>query len=179
MNLLPTRHGHHCRNRTVQRRADPIRLKQPLKGRRKSTICCPPTGWHQPSGASATWAQPALGGSNGGSRSNFRPACAKTVRTERPDTETRPEPAIMATQSAVPPPDRGASGTERYPHPAARVELVETHASWLLLAGEFAYRSRNRSPCPFLITAPWRGARPAAVPSCCATSARRCISTWC
>ncbi len=37
-----------------------------------------------------------------------------------------------------------------YPHPAARVELVETHASWLLLAGEFAYKIKKPITLPFL-----------------------------
>lgn len=38
----------------------------------------------------------------------------------------------------------------RYPHPAASVELVETHASWLLLAGEFAYKIKKPIVLPFL-----------------------------
>ena len=37
-----------------------------------------------------------------------------------------------------------------YPHPAANVELVETHASWLLLAGEFAYKIKKPITLPFL-----------------------------
>lgn len=38
----------------------------------------------------------------------------------------------------------------RYPHPADRVELVETHASWLLLAGDFAYKIKKQVTLPFL-----------------------------
>jgi len=37
-----------------------------------------------------------------------------------------------------------------YPHPVADVELVETHASWLLLAGEFAYKIKKSITLPFL-----------------------------
>jgi aminoglycoside phosphotransferase family enzyme/predicted kinase len=37
-----------------------------------------------------------------------------------------------------------------YPHPAGRVELVETHASWLLLAGDFAYKIKKPVILPFL-----------------------------
>ena len=37
-----------------------------------------------------------------------------------------------------------------YPHPADRVELVETHASWLLLAGDFAYKIKKAITLPFL-----------------------------
>ena len=37
-----------------------------------------------------------------------------------------------------------------YPHPADRVELVETHASWLLLAGDFAYKIKKPVTLPFL-----------------------------
>ena len=38
----------------------------------------------------------------------------------------------------------------RYPHGVDRVELVETHASWLLLAGEFAYKIKKPITLPFL-----------------------------
>ncbi|MBK7023519.1 MAG: hypothetical protein IPH41_08405 [Sulfuritalea sp.] len=55
----------------------------------------------------------------------------------------------------------------RYPHGADRVELVETHAPWLLLAGEFAYKIKSPSSCPSSITARWRGARHFAAPSWC------------
>jgi len=37
-----------------------------------------------------------------------------------------------------------------YPHAARRVELVETHASWLLLAGDFAYKIKKAITLPFL-----------------------------
>ena len=38
----------------------------------------------------------------------------------------------------------------RYPHPVERVDLIETHASWLLLAGEFAYKIKKAITLPFL-----------------------------
>jgi aminoglycoside phosphotransferase family enzyme/predicted kinase len=38
----------------------------------------------------------------------------------------------------------------RYPHGVDRVELVETHASWLLLAGELAYKIKKPITLPFL-----------------------------
>jgi aminoglycoside phosphotransferase family enzyme len=31
----------------------------------------------------------------------------------------------------------------RYPHPADLVELIETHISWVLLAGPFAYKLKK------------------------------------
>ena len=37
-----------------------------------------------------------------------------------------------------------------YPHAVGCVELVETHASWLLLAGEFAYKIKKPITLPFL-----------------------------
>ena len=40
--------------------------------------------------------------------------------------------------AALPPLIAALLDPRRYPHGADRVELVETHASWLLLAGEFA-----------------------------------------
>ncbi len=39
---------------------------------------------------------------------------------------------------------------KRYPHPVTRVELVETHISWLLLAGDFAYKLKKPVTLPFL-----------------------------
>jgi aminoglycoside phosphotransferase family enzyme/predicted kinase len=38
----------------------------------------------------------------------------------------------------------------RYPHAAAAVELVETHISWVLLAGDFAYKLKKPLTLPFL-----------------------------
>ena len=38
----------------------------------------------------------------------------------------------------------------RYPDPAPRVEWIETHASWLLLAGDFAYKIKKPITLPFL-----------------------------
>src|SRR3970040_2233909 len=38
----------------------------------------------------------------------------------------------------------------RYPHPAERVELVETHISWVLLAGEYAYKLKKPLDLGFL-----------------------------
>ncbi|MGA7823389.1 MAG: hypothetical protein WCA14_04295, partial [Steroidobacteraceae bacterium] len=32
---------------------------------------------------------------------------------------------------------------EAYPHPVASVELIETHVSWVLLTGEFAYKIKR------------------------------------
>ena len=39
---------------------------------------------------------------------------------------------------------------ERYPHPASDVQLVQTHISWVLLAGEFAYKIKKPVTLPFL-----------------------------
>ena len=30
-----------------------------------------------------------------------------------------------------------------YPHPCTRIELIETHISWVLLTGEFAYKLKK------------------------------------
>jgi aminoglycoside phosphotransferase family enzyme/predicted kinase len=40
--------------------------------------------------------------------------------------------------------------TNRYPHAVKSVELIETHISWLLLAGEFAYKIKKPITLPFL-----------------------------
>lgn len=39
---------------------------------------------------------------------------------------------------------------QRYPGAVARVELVQTHISWVLLAGEFAYKIKKPLKLPFL-----------------------------
>ncbi len=52
--------------------------------------------------------------------------------------------------AALPPLIAALLATDRYPHPAGRVELVETHASWLLLAGDFAYKIKKPVTLPFL-----------------------------
>lgn len=39
---------------------------------------------------------------------------------------------------------------QRYPHGVVRVELVETHISWVLLADEFAYKIKKPLTLPFL-----------------------------
>ncbi|MCX7157119.1 MAG: AAA family ATPase [Rhodocyclales bacterium] len=57
----------------------------------------------------------------------------------------------MAVMSAALPPLITALLDPRsYAHPADRVELIETHASWLLLAGEFAYKIKKAITLPFL-----------------------------
>ncbi|OGA02208.1 MAG: hypothetical protein A3H35_17380, partial [Betaproteobacteria bacterium RIFCSPLOWO2_02_FULL_62_17] len=37
-----------------------------------------------------------------------------------------------------------------YPHPVGRVELIETHISWVFLAGEYAYKVKKPVRLPFL-----------------------------
>lgn len=37
-----------------------------------------------------------------------------------------------------------------YPHPAQRIDLIETHVSWLLMAGDFAYKIKKPITLPFL-----------------------------
>lgn len=39
---------------------------------------------------------------------------------------------------------------EAYPHPVDRVELVRTHISWVLLAGEYAYKIKRPVRYPFI-----------------------------
>jgi hypothetical protein len=39
---------------------------------------------------------------------------------------------------------------ESYPHSAQHIELIETHISWLLLAGEFVYKIKKPITLPFL-----------------------------
>jgi aminoglycoside phosphotransferase family enzyme len=39
---------------------------------------------------------------------------------------------------------------QRYPHPADKVELIETHISWVLLAGDCAYKIKKSLDLGFL-----------------------------
>jgi len=52
--------------------------------------------------------------------------------------------------AALPPLIAALLDSHRYPHAVDSVELVETHASWLLLAGEFAYKIKKAITLPFL-----------------------------
>ena len=57
----------------------------------------------------------------------------------------------------LPPPLGGLLRPEAYPHPAADVELVTTHISWVLLAGEYAYKVKRPVRYPFIdLTSPER-----------------------
>ena len=44
----------------------------------------------------------------------------------------------------------GLLSPEAYPHPVDAVELIETHISWVLLAGEFAYKIKRPVRYPFV-----------------------------
>lgn len=51
----------------------------------------------------------------------------------------------------VPPPlIRALLEPGRYPHPVDRVELIETHVSWVLLAGDFVYKIKRPVDLGFL-----------------------------
>jgi aminoglycoside phosphotransferase family enzyme/predicted kinase len=45
---------------------------------------------------------------------------------------------------------RGLLAPQAYPHPVAAVDLIETHISWVLLAGEFAYKIKRPVHYPFI-----------------------------
>jgi hypothetical protein len=57
---------------------------------------------------------------------------------------------MMIMPAALPPLITALLDPRGYLHPADRVELIETHASWLLLAGEFAYKIKKAITLPFL-----------------------------
>ncbi len=52
--------------------------------------------------------------------------------------------------SSLPPLITALLQPARYPHPVEDVELVQTHISWVLLAGEFAYKIKKPVTLPFL-----------------------------
>jgi aminoglycoside phosphotransferase family enzyme/predicted kinase len=52
--------------------------------------------------------------------------------------------------TALPPLITALLEPRRYPHPVNAVELIETHISWVLLAGEFAYKIKKPVALGFL-----------------------------
>jgi aminoglycoside phosphotransferase family enzyme/predicted kinase len=57
---------------------------------------------------------------------------------------------MAAMSDAMPPLIAALLDPRCFPHPADRVEWQETHASWLLLAGDFAYKIKKPITLPFL-----------------------------
>jgi aminoglycoside phosphotransferase family enzyme/predicted kinase len=45
---------------------------------------------------------------------------------------------------------RGLLRPEAYPHPVATIELIQTHVSWVLLTGDFAYKIKRPVRYPFV-----------------------------
>ena len=62
--------------------------------------------------------------------------------------ETPPPRATHVT--SLPPELQALTRPEAYAHPVDVVELIETHISWVLLAGEFAYKIKRPVCYPFL-----------------------------
>ena len=54
------------------------------------------------------------------------------------------------TRQPLPPLIRSLQDPGLYPHPATVVELIETHISWVLLAGDFAYKIKKPVDLGFL-----------------------------
>lgn len=50
----------------------------------------------------------------------------------------------------LPEPLSGLMRPEAYPHPVSAIHLVQTHVSWVLLTGEFAYKIKRPVRYPFL-----------------------------
>ena len=69
---------------------------------------------------------------------------------------------------------------EVFGHPTGTVEWIETHISWLLLAGDFVYKFKKPLNWIFWTSAPPRCGAPPARRSCASTAAPRrpCIWGW-
>lgn len=59
-------------------------------------------------------------------------------------------PCCRDMDETLPPLIRALLEPWPYPHAVAQVELVQTHISWVLLAGEFAYKIKKPLKLPFL-----------------------------
>ena len=62
--------------------------------------------------------------------------------------------ALHRAHPGIPPPDRRLIDALRspaaYPHPVTSVRVEETHISWVLLAGDYAYKIKKPLTLPFL-----------------------------
>lgn len=67
---------------------------------------------------------------------------------------------------------------QAFPHPVERVECIETHISWVLLAGDFAYKLKNPCSWTFWTSVPMPCGTPPARKSCASIAARRRACTW-
>lgn len=56
----------------------------------------------------------------------------------------------MGMNDPLPPLIAALREPSRYPHPVGRVELLETHGAWVLLAGDFAYKIKKPVRFPFM-----------------------------
>ncbi len=102
----------------------------------------------------AAWC-PKIGAARGRASKSARPAHAGSRRLA-----DAPKPGggkgraatrrAAVTPAPLPPLIAALLDPSRYPHPAQRIELVETHASRVLLAGDFAYKIKKPVTLPFL-----------------------------
>src|SRR5215469_2836077 len=60
-----------------------------------------------------------------------------------PLAQRRSREVVDMTHGSLPSALAGLLSPEAYPHPVDRVELVETHISWVLLAGDYAYKIKR------------------------------------
>lgn len=65
-------------------------------------------------------------------------------------TETRAAQPPRGAVGSLPEALEGLLSARAYPHPVARVALIETPISWVLLAGDFAYKIKRPVRYPFV-----------------------------
>jgi uncharacterized protein len=70
--------------------------------------------------------------------------------TSRLDVQVTRHDAYPVSESALPPLIRALLHPSVYPHPAPRVELVQTHISYVLLAGDYVYKIKKPVDFGFL-----------------------------
>ena len=73
----------------------------------------------------------------------------KSARAERVDQDQTGGDR-RAQHPAMDPLIESLRDPARYPHPAAEVAVIETHISWVLLAGRYAYKIKKPVRLPFL-----------------------------
>ena len=63
---------------------------------------------------------------------------------------TRNGTPVVVDEHAAPPLLRALADPALYPHPVRRFELIETHISWVLLTGSYAYKIKKPVNLGFL-----------------------------
>jgi hypothetical protein len=75
-------------------------------------------------------------------------------------------------------PIRELLAPQAFQHPVSEIALRETHISWIVLTGSFAYKIKKAVKFDFIDSLTWNGAALCAKRSCASMGGSRRDSTW-